>query len=131
MSNSCTISILENLSLKICFTMKKIILFFLYLSLVILLSKAKVNKQHYQRQFILKSLGSLTSAYNVLFSGDGGSFPAALRECTEFCWGDKRCIGMEVCRIREDLYRCRACCEWMKLGEKAELTNNIDRKSVV
>uniref|UniRef100_A0A8W8J7F7 Fucolectin tachylectin-4 pentraxin-1 domain-containing protein n=1 Tax=Magallana gigas TaxID=29159 RepID=A0A8W8J7F7_MAGGI len=82
-------------------------------------------KEHYQRQFSLKSFGFPTSAYKPLFSGKGRSFPAALRECTEFCRGDRRCIGMEVCQIREDLYRCRACCEWMKLGEKTEPTNNM------
>ncbi|XP_052708262.1 fucolectin-like [Crassostrea angulata] len=32
---------------------------------------------------------------------------------------------MEVCQIRENLYRCRACCEWIKLGKKAELTNDM------
>lgn len=105
--------------------MSKKLLFLLYILFVTLLSKAEVNKQCYQRQFRLKSFGSLTSAYKVLFSGVGGNFPAALRECTEFCRGDRRCIGMEVCRIREDLYRCRACCEWMKLGANAELTNDM------
>lgn len=85
----------------------------------------EVDKYFVQRQFRLKSFGSLTSAYKVLFSGDGGSFPAALRKCTKFCLGDRRCSGIEICQIKEDLYRYRACCEWMKLGEKAELTNDM------
>lgn len=108
--------------------MRKKVLSFLYicyLCYVTLLSKAEVNKLYYQQQFRLKSFGSLTSAYKPLFTGDGGSFSAALRVCTEFCRGDRRCIGMEVCQIRENLYRCRACCEWIKLGEKAELTNDM------
>lgn len=103
--------------------MRQKLLFFLYILLAISLSKADVNKQCSQRQFRLKSIGLLTDAYKVLFSGYGGSFHAALRECSEFCLGDRRCIGIEVCRIRADLYRCRACCEWMKLGEKTEISN--------
>lgn len=121
----CILYILVELCLVNYFTMKLISTSFHYLLLIIPLSKSEVNKEHYQRQFRLKSFGSLTSAYKVLFSGDGGSFPAALRECNEFCQGDRRCIGMEICQIREDLYRCRACCEWMKLGKKAELTKDM------
>lgn len=128
-NNNCIISnILDSLNLKICFDMRKNLLFFIYILhvFVIFLSKADVNKQCYQRQFRLKSFGFLASAYKVLFSGDGGSFNAALRECTGFCWGDRRCIGMEVCRIREDLCRCRACCKWMKLGANSDREVNND-----
>lgn len=101
------LDILDSLSLNIYFKMSKKLPFLLYILFVISLSSAEVNKQCNQRKFRINSSGSLSGAYNaykVLFSGNGGSFHAALRECTEFCWGDRRCIGMEVCRIREDLY---------------------------
>lgn len=117
-------NILDGLNLKIYSTMRKILSSLLYLLIVLSLSKAELYKPYYQRQFRLKSFGSLTSAYKVLFSSDGSTVSASLRECTEFCREDRRCIGMEVCPISNHMFRCRACCEWMKVGEKPELTND-------
>ncbi|XP_061186213.1 uncharacterized protein LOC133194228 [Saccostrea echinata] len=79
------------------------------------------NFHFYHRQFCLKAYGSLTDNFKVLFSAEATTYSSVLNKCANFCRGDRRCIGMELCTIREDLYRCRVCCEWLRLTEKTSL----------
>ena len=37
-----------------------------------------------------------------------------------FCSDDQRCIGIELCKMKDELFNCRVCCEWKKLGNRAE-----------
>lgn len=71
--------------------------------LVILSSKSKLNKQCYERQLILKVIWAPNVCSQSFFFGYRGSFYAALRECTEYCWGDRRWVRIEICQIREYL----------------------------
>lgn len=65
-------------------------------------------------RFYLHSYGHLANNNSeVLFTGEDTSRGKAIIKCFNYCRGDRRCIGMEVCKIAEDLHRCRACCAWM------------------
>ena len=100
--------------------------FFVCLSLFPWFSKAELVVKRYQRQFKLKFFGSLTNDEEVLFSGEGKSFITAVNECSEFCRRDRRCIGMELCKITEDRIRCRVCCK-TKMEEEGIHSNNNER----
>ena len=99
--------------------------FFLCVFLFPWFSKAELVK-HYQRQFKLKFFGSLANEEEVLFSGEGKSFITAVNQCSEFCRRDRRCIGMELCKITENRTRCRVCCK-TKMEEEGIPSNNTDR----
>jgi hypothetical protein len=84
-----------------------------------------INAQSKEWVIIREFLGSLSNELNVLFAAEGHTLISTARSCSNLCKGDRRCIGLEICKIREDLYRCRACCNWKKLGkEKANI--NLD-----
>ncbi|XP_062596257.1 uncharacterized protein LOC134257681 [Saccostrea cucullata] len=72
----------------------------------------------YQGQFSTEFLGSLSDELSLLLTTEGSSFTSVALNCIYKCNGDGRCIGLEICKIREDLYQCRACCFWMKLGKE-------------
>ena len=91
-----------------------------------LFSKAELVVKHYQRQFKLKFFGSLTNDQEVLFSGEGNTYLTAVNQCSEFCRRDRRCIGMELCKISEDRIRCRVCCKTKREEEGIPL-NNTDK----
>lgn len=76
---------------------------------------------HYHRRFNLTIFGSLTNDQEVLFSGEGNNFLTAVKQCSEFCRSDRRCIGMELCKISEDRIRCRACCKTKREDEEIPL----------
>ncbi|XP_061186412.1 uncharacterized protein LOC133194477 [Saccostrea echinata] len=80
------------------------------------------NAQIVQKHLIDEFLGSLSSQLEILFTTQGESFITAATKCTYRCKDIRQCIGFEICKIREDLYQCRACCAWKKLGQ--ERTNN-------
>ena len=85
-----------------------------------------VKHYHYQRNFKFTSFGSMTNDQEVLFSGEGNTFHDAVKLCAEFCRRDRRCIGMELCKITEDRIRCRVCCK-TKTEEEGIPLNNTDR----
>lgn len=67
-----------------------------------------------EMRFYLHSYGHLANNNSeVLFTGEDTSRGKAIIKCFNYCRGDRRCIGMEVCKIAENLHRCRACCAWM------------------
>lgn len=67
-----------------------------------------------EMRFYLHSYGHLTNiSSEVLFTGEDNLRGKAIIKCFNYYRGDRRCIGMEVCKIREDLHRCRVCCAWM------------------
>ncbi|XP_048743048.2 uncharacterized protein LOC125656489 [Ostrea edulis] len=90
--------------------------------LLFIIASPATNGRLYQRQFGLKSFGSLTEDVKILFSDEGNTFADTINKCTKFCSGDRRCIGIELCTIKEDRYRCRACCEWKRIRTKSNLT---------
>ena len=96
--------------------------------LLVLFPKADllVKHYHYQRNFKFTSFGSMTNDQEVLFSGEGNTFHDAVKLCAEFCRRDRRCIGMELCKITEDRIRCRVCCK-TKTEEEGIPLNNTDR----
>lgn len=67
-----------------------------------------------EMRFYLLSYGHLTNiSSEVLFTGEDNSRGKAIIKCFNYCRGDQRCIGMEVCKITEDRHQRRACCAWM------------------
>lgn len=57
--------------------------------------------------FYLHSYGHLTNiSSEVLFTGEDNSRGKAIIKCFNYCRGDQRCIGMEVCKITEDRHLC-------------------------
>ena len=96
--------------------------------LLVLFPKADlvVKHYHYQRNFKFTSFGSMTNDQEVLFSGEGNTFHDAVKLCAEFCRRDRRCIGMELCKITEERIRCRVCCK-TKTEEEGITSNNTDR----
>lgn len=67
-----------------------------------------------EMRLYLHYYGHLTNiSSEVLFTGEDNSRGKAIIKCFNYCRGDQRCIGMEVCKIKEDRHRCRACCAWM------------------
>ncbi|XP_078341796.1 uncharacterized protein LOC144627806 [Crassostrea virginica] len=83
---------------------------------------------HYHRRFSLTIFGSLTNDQEVLFSGEGNNFLTAVKQCSEFCRSDRRCIGMELCKISEDRIRCRACCKTKREDEEIPLNKTDERR---
>ncbi|XP_048741964.2 uncharacterized protein LOC125655639 [Ostrea edulis] len=78
---------------------------------------------YYHAEFRLKAFGKLSNNnYRTIFSAVGATFAESINSCSKFCSEDQRCIGIETCQIREDLFQCRVCCEWKKMG------NNVDKQ---
>lgn len=70
----------------------------------------------------LHSYGQLTNiSSEVLFTGEDNSRGKAIIKCFNYCRGDQRCSGMELCKITEDRHRCRACCAWMITNKESLL----------
>lgn len=53
--------------------------------------------------------------YKPLLSLEEDSYGKALGKCVLYCDNDQRCLGFDLCKIRENLFRCRTCCEWKKI----------------
>lgn len=93
----------------------------------LILTTCNCNVHVYKRQFKLKSHDSLSTNYKILYTGNGKTFSETIHQCARFCSGDRRCVGIEVCQISEILYRCRACCEWIKLEEGSVTDGNASQ----
>ncbi|XP_061195228.1 uncharacterized protein LOC133203466 [Saccostrea echinata] len=76
-----------------------------------------VSQQNtYHGEFHFKVFGKLSkNESQTVFSAEGTTFARTLEKCSQFCVGDQRCIGIELCQIRNDLFQCRVCCEWKKI----------------
>ena len=107
------------------FPIRTTLTFIVFLLLLLVFAKTELVVKHYQRQFKLKFFGSLTNDQEVLFSGEGNTILTAVNQCSEFCRRDRRCFGMELCKISEDRIRCRVCCK-TKLEEGGIPLNNTD-----
>lgn len=99
---------------------RKILIFLpvMYIRMLIFLlsfsEKAEfLNSKYNHNRFSFATFGSLTSNNNILFITEQNLHSRVILNCSNFCRKDRRCIGMEVCRIKEELFRCRACCSWM------------------
>ncbi|XP_056001777.1 uncharacterized protein LOC125667550 [Ostrea edulis] len=80
-----------------------------------------ISQQCSPKEFHLKFNGKLSvDGYQTIFSANGTSFGNAMHKCINFCYEDQRCIGVEVCELNPELFKCRVCCEWMKLGNHTE-----------
>lgn len=97
---------------------RKILIFLpvMYIRMLIFLlsvSAEFLNSKYNHNRFSFATFGSLTSNNNILFITEQNLHSRVILNCSNFCRKDRRCIGMEVCRIKEELFRCRACCSWM------------------
>jgi hypothetical protein len=87
------------------------------IGLVIAIQHVISQQFYYHREFHLIFNGKLPDDYyQTIFSADGTSYGKTLSKCTNYCVNDQRCVGLELCQIKPDLFRCRVCCEWKKLG---------------
>ncbi|XP_056012192.1 pentraxin fusion protein-like [Ostrea edulis] len=69
--------------------------------------------------------GSLSHELSILFAIERHTLMSTALSCANQCGGDRRCIGLEICKIQEHLYQCRACCGWKKFG-KEKANKNLD-----
>lgn len=83
-----------------------------------------LNSKYYKDKFSFTTFGSLTSSNNILFTTELNSHGKVIISCSNFCREDRRCIGIEVCRIKEELFRCRACCSWMKTNKQQFISDD-------
>lgn len=86
------------------------VLICLWIKYICLVNSATVNTN-------LKTLfyGSVTeNVGGILFSIEEVSLLSATITCISRCQSVRQCIGLEICKIGIDRYRCRACCSWMK-----------------
>ncbi|XP_062606401.1 pentraxin fusion protein-like [Saccostrea cucullata] len=89
---------------------------------VLIFLGVECQEPRYHGEFNLRFYGKLPSKdYQTIFSAENQTFGRTINQCSQFCISDQRCIGIEICQIRQDLFQCRVCCEWKKMG-----TNNID-----
>ncbi|XP_062606407.1 fucolectin-like [Saccostrea cucullata] len=94
----------------------------IFLGLISVFFGVACQQARYHGEFHLKFFGKLLNKnYQTIFSAEGSTFGRTINKCSQFCVNDQRCIGVEICQIRQDLFQCRVCCEWKKMG-----TNNID-----
>lgn len=79
------------------------------------------QQAYYHAEFRLKFFGKLSSnSCQTIFSAAGATFGESMNSCSKFCSKDQRCIGIEMFQIREDLFRCRVCCEWKTIGNDVD-----------
>lgn len=90
----------------------------------ILTAEVESNSKCNQINFNLKAFGYLANRNKVLFTAKGKSRGDAINHCSKFCFGDRRCIGMEICKISDGFYLCRGCCQLMIKSEEQYLTNS-------
>lgn len=83
-----------------------------------------LNSKYYKDKFSFTTFGSLTSSNNILFTTELNSHGKVIISCSNFCREDRRCIGIEVCRIKEELFRCGACCSWMKTNKQKFISDD-------
>lgn len=101
---------------KICYglVLDMIVIIFVMLISIFATTTRVLTSRCDEMRFYLHSYGHLTNNNSeVLFTGEDNSRGKAIIKCFNYCRGDRRCIGLEVCKIAEDLHRCRACCAWM------------------
>ena len=65
------------------------------------------------RKFEIKATVPLPSTdFKPLFTVDDSK--DMFHRCFFLCERNQQCIGVEICKVKEDLFRCQACCEWKK-----------------
>lgn len=90
----------------------------------ILTAEANSNSKCNQISFNLRIFGYLANRNKIRFTAEGKPRGDAINHCSNLCFGDRRCIGMEICKISDRFYLCRACCQLMIKSEEQYLTNS-------
>lgn len=91
---------------KICYGMVLDMIVIIYVMLISIFATTTrvLTSKCEEMRFYLHSYGHLTNNNSeVLFTGEDTSRGKAIIKCFNYCRGDRRCIGMEVCKIAEDL----------------------------
>lgn len=52
--------------------------------------------------------------YKPLFTMEDTAYGVLFHKCFHYCQQSQNCIGFEICKGAEGLFRCHACCEWKK-----------------
>ncbi|XP_078341067.1 uncharacterized protein LOC111106368 isoform X2 [Crassostrea virginica] len=66
------------------------------------------------RKFEIKATVPLPSTdFKPLFTVDDSK--DIFHRCFFLCERNQQCIGVEICKVKEHLFRCQACCEWKKV----------------
>ena len=65
-----------------------------------------------------------TNDYKPLFTIEDSSFGKwNCYKCFHFCGYCKQCMGFEICRLTERVWRWNVCCEWNKVKTYVTLTD--------
>ena len=86
------------------------------LLLLVFVSHIKLcDSQTYAGQkFKIKATVPLPSTdFKPLFTVDDSR--GRFHKCFFLCERNQQCIGVQICKVKEDLFRCQACCEWKKV----------------
>lgn len=67
----------------------------------ILTAEVESSSKCNQISFNLKAFGYLANRNKVMFTAKGKSRGDAINHCSKFCFGYRRCIGMEICKISD------------------------------
>ena len=72
------------------------------------------------RKFEIKATVPLPSTdFKPLFTVDDSK--DMFHRCFFLCERNQQCIGVEICKVKEGLFRCQACCEWKKVKKYTTL----------
>ena len=52
--------------------------------------------------------------YKPFFTMEDTVYGVLFHKCFHYCQQSQNCIGFEICKVAEGLFRCHACCEWKK-----------------
>ena len=60
--------------------------------------------------------------FKPIFTTDHITFGVSFQNCLHHCDKNEGCIAFEICKVNENLYRCRGCCEWRRRKKYSTLT---------
>ena len=58
--------------------------------------------------------GRPANDFKSIFTMEDKTFGLLFHKCFRRCEMNEQCIGLEICKMSEDVFRCQACCKWKK-----------------
>nr|XP_022316167.1 uncharacterized protein LOC111119891 [Crassostrea virginica] len=58
--------------------------------------------------------GRPANDFKSIFTMEDKTFGLLFHKCFRRCEMNEQCIGLEICKMSEEVFRCQACCKWKK-----------------
>ena len=58
--------------------------------------------------------GRPANDFKSIFTMEDKTFGLLFHKCFRRCQMNEQCIGLEICKMSEEVFRCQACCKWKK-----------------